>query len=160
MQVLEPVSGALVIRRDNASPRFACMAVALALTSLSCRSGENVTGIPKDHARLRGIVTIYAYATAGLGRPPRSVEELLPVFEKASIGDPSKTLTSTRDGELFVIIWDVDVAGAYAGSAAPLAYERKGLDGRRLVVTCGQQVKELDQQEFAALAWPDGYEPQ
>ncbi|WP_197525014.1 hypothetical protein [Botrimarina hoheduenensis] len=127
---------------------------------MSCRPNETVTRIPADHARLRGIATIYAYAAADLGRPPRSVDELLPIFEKASITDPDQTLTSTRDGQPFVIVWGVDVAGVYAGSAAPLAYERLGVDGRRLAITCGLRIKEVNESEFAVLSWPYGYQPE
>lgn len=134
--------------------------VALALFSTSCGPGDAVTRVPADHARLRGLVTVYAYAAAELGRPPLSVDELLPVFEQASITDPSKYLTSTRDGKPYVILWGVDLAGGYAGSDSPLAYEQIGVDGERLVVTCGQQIKEVSERAFAYLAWPEGYKPE
>lgn len=139
---------------------FAVAAIAIITISTSCRPSETVTRLPADYARLRGIVTIYAYATAELERPPRSVDELMPILEKASVSDPERTLTSTRDGRPFVIVWGVDVAGSYAGSTAPLAYERQGLDGRRLVVTCAQQVKEVSAVDFAFLDWPEGYKPE
>lgn len=127
---------------------------------LACRPAEVVTRIPVDHASLQGLVTIYVYAAAELGRPPQSVDELQSTFEKASIEDPSQMLTSTRDGQPFVIIWGLDVTGRYAGADAPIAYEREGLDGVRLVVTCGLQVLEVSDAEFADLHWPEGYEPE
>ena len=145
--------------RATRSPSCAAAVIGLALLLASCRPREAVTQIPADYASLRGIVTVYAYATADLGRPPQSVDELMPVFEKASISDPEKLLSSTRDGSSFIIIWGVDIAGRYAGSEAPLAYERRGVDGERLVVTCGQQVKEVSERGFADLAWPEGYKP-
>lgn len=135
------------------------VASAVTLLSSACRPAEVVTRIPIDEARLKGIVTIYAYAAADRGRPPRSVEDLLPIFRQASIDDPDGALTSSRDGQPFVIVWGLDLAGRHAGTSTPLAYEREGRDGTRLLVTCGQQLRELSEEEFAAIDWPDGHVP-
>ena len=58
-----------------------------------------------------------------------------------------------------MIIWGVDLAGRYAGSDAPLAYEQQGRDGVRLLITCAEQIQELNDGDFADLVWPDGYQP-
>ena len=142
------------------NPRAASIWAVCLISLTSCRPAEVVTRVPVDHAKLKGIVTIYAYATADLGRPPESVDELKPIFEKASIDDPQGAITSSRDNQEFVILWGIDLNGRYAGSETPLAHERLGQDGARLVVTCAQRVSEISDTEFASLPWPEGYDPE
>ena len=133
------------------------LAVALLSTS-SCNPSQVSTRIPEDHARLESIVTVYAYACRDLGRPPESVDDLTPIFKKANVADPQAYLTSTRDGQPYVIVWGIDLESRDLNSAIPLAYEQVGKDGKRLVVTCNQQVQEFSETEFAQIAWPDGHE--
>ncbi len=133
--------------------------VAIISLSIACRPNQVVTRIPTDHASLQGLATIYIYAAAELGRPPQSLDDLQPIFAKASIQDPTKMLVSTRDKQPFEIIWDVDVAGRYAGSDVPIAYERTGVEGMRLLITCSMVIKQIDEEEFTNLKWPIGYKP-
>ena len=127
---------------------------------LACRPAEVITRIPPDEASLKGLATIYVYAAADLGRPPRSIEELQPIFKKASIEDPTSMLSSTRDGQPYVIIWGLDLAGRYNGTDVPFAYEREGLDGVRLVINCSHQIEEVSEEDFAKLNWPEGHKPE
>ena len=77
----------------------------LALGLSSCSPLEIVTEIPIDHDRLKTIATVYAYSIRDLGRPPKSVEELMPTFTKAGIENPGEFLRSSRDNKPYVIIW-------------------------------------------------------
>lgn len=132
---------------------------AIILSNLSCSPDKVVTLIPEDHARLKAIVTVYAYACRDLRRPPKSVEELMPIFEQARIENPREYLKSTRDGQSYVIIWGLDLQNRYLGSNFPIAYEQVGQDGMRLLVTCNQVVKELSFEALKTIEWPLDYEP-
>ncbi len=134
--------------------------LAIVILSLSsCAPKTVVTRIPADYARLKATVTAYSYACRELNRPPISVEELWPILESAKVDDPVSYLTSTRDGQPYVIIWGLDLGGRHLGSNAPLAYEELGKEGKRLLVTCNQEVKELSEAEFTEIEWPSGHEP-
>ena len=133
---------------------------ALVLSMASCGPDVVVTEVPADRARLQAIVTMYAYACRDLRRPPKSAEELLPIFKQAKIENPNEFLISTRDGKPYSIIWGLDLAGRYRGSKTPVAYESVGKDGKRLLVTCDSVVKELSADELAQFDWPKGYIPE
>ena len=130
------------------------------LTLVSCGPETVVTLIPEDHAQLQGIVTAYAYACRELGRPPQNSEELIPVLEKAKVENPQQFFYSTRDKEPYVIIWGLDLEGRFLGSSVPLAYERFGKAGKRLVVSCSQSIQELDAENFSTIDWPLGHKPE
>lgn len=133
---------------------------AIVLPALSCGPSEVVTQIPTDHARLKALVTVYAYACRDLQRPPENFEELSPVFKQAKIENPREYLTSTRDGKPYIIIWGLDLERRYLGTKVPIAYESVGKDGMRLLVTCSMEVEELAAEEIAQSEWPSGYEPE
>ena len=103
----------------------------LILSAVSCGPSEPVTTVPVDHARLKALVTAYAYACRDLQHAPEEVEELFAVLEQAKVENPREYLTSTRDGEPYVVIWKLDLARRYHGSNVPIAYERVGHDGIR-----------------------------
>lgn len=152
-----------IIRRR---PRNSGVSVAVALLvgalvgAVSCGPNEVVTRIPEDHNRLKAIATVYAYACRDLGRPPKSASELLPTFAKAGVENPRDYLSSTRDGEPYVIIWDVDLEHEYLGSKLLLAYESAGFEGRRLAIACDYSIIEIGYDEFKTLQWPAGHEPE
>ena len=73
-------------------------------------------------------------------------------------GDPDEILRSPRDGEPFVICYDVDVLGAleWAQSTPVLAYERRG-DGSRWVLSIPGGIFLLDEEEFQQASFPPGH---
>ncbi len=126
---------------------------------VSCGTNEVVTQIPEDHARLKALATVYAYASRDLGRPPRNTDDLLPTFAKAGIENASEYFLSTRDGTPYVIIWGVDLDNKYRGSDLILVYERMGIEGRRLAIACNHSLVEIDEDKFKKLSWPAGHQP-
>ena len=107
-----------------------------------------VTTVPEDHAHLKGIVTVYAYATRDLRRPPQKVDELLPIFEKARIEDPQSFLTSTRDGQPYVMIYGKRPPNVHRDL---VGYEQTGVDGKRYVAFTLGNVEEVDETRFREL---------
>jgi hypothetical protein len=123
-----------------------------------CQEAEPTVPPADDFGNLRGIARVYAMAHRNLGRPPQRAEELKAILAPA-MKDPSSVFRSQRDGEEYVIIWGLDVMGREFNSTTPLAYERKGVDGKRLVVNCRSEVTEVADAEFAKLKFPRGHTP-
>jgi len=72
--------------------------------------------------------------------------------------EPDKYLRSTRDGEEFVVVWGLDL---YQQSPDTIvAYERKGVDGKRLVLDVNAMVREVTPEQFARLKFPKGHKPE
>lgn len=113
---------------------------------------------PDDPSRLRGITTLYSLAARELGRPPKNVDELKAILAPAT-DDPSIALTSTRDQQEFVIVWGLDLTGRQANSDTIVAYERTGVEGKRMVVDCRGEVREVTPDEFKQLKFPKGHTP-
>ena len=139
---------------------WTAVSCSFAVSLCSCSPPEVVTLIPRDHARLKTIATVYAYASRDLERPPNSLDELLPTFGEAGIENPKDYLSSTRDGEPYVIIWGVDLEREYMGSPLPLAYERIGLEGHRIAIACDYTIIEITHDQFATSQWPAGHKPE
>ena len=105
-------------------------------------------------------MTVYGYACRDLGHPPEKFEELLPVLQKAKVVNPREYFKSTRDGQPYIVIWGLDLTGRYLEAKVPIAYERVGKDGVRLVISCNFHVEEVSSEQFAQLNWPTGFGPE
>jgi hypothetical protein len=130
----------------------------IALVGMSaggCNSGPRVAP-PTDSSMLRGIIRVYAIATRDLGRPPQNIEELKAVYQQAD-PDPAKYVRSARDGEEFVVVWGLRLSSTEPDTV--VAYERKGVDGKRMVVTADSKILEVTQEEFANLKFPKNHKP-
>ena len=95
-------------------------------------------------------------AQHNLGRPPKDMGELKAVLAPM-VKDLDKYFRSERDGEEYVVVW-----GQNLDTVPPetvMAYERKGVDGKRMVVTSGGRTREVTSEEFAQLKFPNGYTP-
>ena len=100
---------------------------------------------------LRGIVRTYTIATRDLGRPPKNLDELKAVVAPAA-DDPSIYFRSNRDGQDFVVVWGLKLNSTPPGTI--LAYERAGVDGRRMAVSTDGNMREISADEFAKLKLP------
>lgn len=120
-------------------------------------SSSNSTAPPPDVTLLRGIIRTYATAARDLGRPPKNIDELKAVLAPVS-KDPSEYLRSSRDGEEFAVVWDLNLSTAPQDTV--LAYERKGVDGKRMVVLLNGETREVSAGEFTSLKFPKDYQPE
>jgi hypothetical protein len=125
---------------------------------LGCQGAPStVVQTPPDTSALRGIVRYYVIATGELGRPPQNMDELKSVLAPLT-KEPDKYLRSTRDGEEFVVVWGQQIHALPAGTI--IAYERKGVDGKRLVGDINANVREVTTEEFTTLKFPKNYKPE
>jgi hypothetical protein len=92
--------------------------------------------------------------------PPSKQEDLKQQI--AELGGNDSTWISTRDGQSFVVVWNLDLRQppTWAKSTPVLAYEKVGKNGKRLVRTVMGSVEELSEQEFAAASFPSGHTPE
>lgn len=134
-------------RRFQRTARRAVMAAALAVVAGCGQSGGGVPD-PSDGDMLRGVVTTYRMASQQLRRPPKSMDELAELLAPVA-NDPSEFLRSKRDGEEFVVVWGINVYNAPGDTV--VAYERTGVDGKRMAVTLMGETREYTAEEIAEI---------
>jgi hypothetical protein len=148
-------------RKSGSGParlkRF-CAAVGILFAIFGCdRTPSTVVYTPPDTSALRGIIRFYVTAASELGRPPKNMDELKSVLAPLT-NEPDKYLRSTRDGEQFVVVWGLNLYQQPPDTI--VAYERKGVDGKRLVLDVNAMVREVTPEEFANLKVPKGHKPE
>ena len=135
---------------------FGSLLVMAVVVATGCGSGTRVNK-PPDESNLRGIVRVYGIATRDLGRPPKNMGELTAIYAQAD-SDPEKYVRSPRDGEVLVVVWGLDIERQPADMV--IAYERKGADGKRMVVTADSIVRDVTNDEFTKMKFPKDYKPE
>jgi hypothetical protein len=125
--------------------------------------------VPASQAEsnLSKIGRAYMLASAGLKRPPKNSQELLPYLKE--IGESEAALRSPTDGEEYVILW-----GVKGESLAPkppsselkpyqrfpvLAYEKRGDSDGRWVLQVPNRVVQLSEEELQQAYFPGGHKP-
>jgi hypothetical protein len=126
------------------------------VSALGCGGGTVVTP-PTDQSNLRGIVRVYGIAARDLGRPPQKIEDLTAIYRQAD-PDPEKYVRSARDGQEFVVVWGLNIESAPADMV--VAYERTGVDGKRMVVTADGMIREVTTDDIAQLKFPKNHKPE
>ena len=130
--------------------------VLICITVAGCgQSGPKPPALT-DGNLLRGVVSTYVTAQRDLGRPPQKMEELKAVLAPVD-KDTEKYLRSKRDGEEFVVVWGQNLDNAPTDTI--VAYERKGVNGKRMIVTRAGDTREVTPEEFAQLKFPKGHTP-
>jgi hypothetical protein len=147
-----PIKGTTVKHRERLG--FLLFWAWVSVTSLpGCGTSTSVEGPPPDPtvSQLRSLAAAYQAATTKLGRPPKNLDELKPYLKEH--GNPDELLRSSRDGQLFEVVWGVDIANAPMGAKVVVAYEQGGSLGKRWIVT-QSDVTEVTNEEFAQLNVP------
>ena len=123
-----------------------------------CGPQQAVTQLPEAEGKLRGITILYARAAQQLRRGPKTREDLLAPLAGKQVDNPEDLLRSPRDGEFYEIVWGLDLSGRDNGYTGPLAYEKVGVDGKRMVVNGLRQISEVDAAGLKALPFPPKYQ--
>ena len=110
------------------------------------------------HENLMKIGSAYIQFNAKNKRPPKSVEEIKPLLKE--FGSIDRLLRSPRDGEPYVICWGVDllVPAKWARSTPILAYEKRGAEGTRYVLTTLRSVQQMSDEQFEQASFPPGHQ--
>ncbi len=144
--------------------RPACALILLAVVVLSgCEPSTPLivnTPVPPTQANLIKINIAYCRYLAETGRPPQSSKDIQPLLAK--MGSPDEILRSPRDGQPLVICWGVSPRKllSSAKSTPVLAYERRGVNGSRYVLTAIHSVELMPDAEFRAASFPPGHHPE
>jgi hypothetical protein len=136
----------------------ACLAIVI-LWLVGCSSEPQFSEEPVK-ANLRTIGKAYWMIAGYHNRPPKDAEELqsslTDIHNLEMGGPPAEVLVSPRDGEPFVIILK---ARPNEDSGAIFAYEKKGADNSRWVITMGGDIKNIPNEEFSKQTFAGGHKP-
>ena len=145
-------------------PRLAIAALGC-LLSLSFLIGCSSNGPPKEDDATKDlghIARVYALIVQGRRRPPSKLEEISTgLAELHSIEQnppPAEVLTSSRDGQPYVIIMGADLGGQ-ANPSDVLAYEKVGAEGKRYVLLMSRDVQQMTDEEFSQASFARGHKP-
>lgn len=125
-----------------------------------CSSSPVKTELAKPEANLNSVAMAYTDAIQANGNGPANAEQLkkaLAVTAPVTGIQPDEVLISPNDGEPFVVIWNIKMN---AGGTPIIAYERKGKDGKRLVVDLRKIPYYVTEAEFKKLSFPAGHKPE
>lgn len=101
-----------------------------------------------DH--LRKIAQAFDIAQYKTGRPPKDADELKPVLKELSKDEnPDDLLRSPNDQEAYQIAWGVNL-DRQTDTDLIFAHEKKGVEGKRYVITVARIVMQKTDAEFEA----------
>jgi hypothetical protein len=124
-----------------------------------CSSGKVEVQAPLDDSQknLVAIGRAYDRYLSESKKPPTNAEQLKSYLKQD--GNPDELLRSPRDGEPYVICWGVDLNSppSWAKSIPVIAYEKRGKDGKRWVLTTMRVAQPLSEEEFQNASFPPGH---
>jgi hypothetical protein len=140
---------------------LACSGTLFAAAAAGCGAKTMATYDAKtiDAAeQMRKIAAAYNKAFQAKRRSP-TADDLKP-FLKQQGGDPDALLTSPRDGKSLVIVpgFTPDLTPA-EGEQSIIAYERVGMDGKRMTVDIRGTVVLASDDEFTQIRFVGGHRP-
>ena len=132
-------------------------------TLVGCGSGQTETARQQESSHLRALIGLHRYATTQLGHRPTSEGEFKEfisnraqaMLETLKVQNVDELFISERDNEPFVVMY-----GQQPPGVAPdvVAFERTGVDGKRLVGFGLGMIQEVGEEKFSELV-PEGAVP-
>lgn len=128
----------------------------VAVIAVGCGPSVIRSEIPADPdtERLVAVARAYSQFTAEKGRPPKGPEDIRDRLPAAD------ALTSSRDGQPYVIFWGVDPREppTWSTGRAILGHESQGAGGTRyaLIMRGNLHVEKLGDEELRASSFPPG----
>jgi hypothetical protein len=123
-------------------------------------SGPNVVPLTKAEKALTFVALAYSEAHSRLGRGPKNAEEIKPFLKE--FGNPDELLVSPNDGQPYVVVWGANPRGGptdYKQMFPILAYESKGIRGRRALTDVRGRPLTIPQADFSKLTFVGGHKP-
>src|SRR5690349_9665042 len=132
----------------------------LAVVAAGC-SGAATSSEDETTRDLRQISRAYDGILSWKNKPPRAVEEirnfLADLHKDGQGGKPEDVLTSSRDGQPYVIVLGVDLGAKR--STDIFIYEKNGKDGLRYVMQTSREVRQITDADFKNAAFAKGHKP-
>jgi hypothetical protein len=124
--------------------------IVVSLTVVGCSSKKEYEE-NQAATHLRKIMQAYDEACYK-GRPPKNMDEFRPYIQQVTQAeDLDAYLRSPNDGEPYEIVWGIDLERVSSGGLL-LAYEKKGVDGKRYAINAARVVKQLSDEEINSLS--------
>jgi len=136
-------------------------ALAIGCLSSGC-SAKPVSSEDETTTDLRAIARAYEVVTAASNRPPRELDQIKKVLADLHtdglIADaPLDVLTSSRDGQPYVIILGADLGASLSDEI--LVYEKNGAEGKRYVFLMNYEIPQMTDEQFGKAAFARGHKP-
>jgi hypothetical protein len=129
----------------------------LALAALAgCNSAKRDAARQRQSSHLRTLVSVYNFAASKQGHPPAGETEFKsfidtsakPMIDSLKLSSPNELFVSERDGQPFVVVYSKRPPGM---NPDVIAYEKTGVDGKRLVGYSLGMIEEVDEARFNQL---------
>jgi hypothetical protein len=135
--------------------RVRLLTVAVLLAFVGC--AQKAQPLDRSHEHLRKIGAAYMRHNLEKKAPPKNLDDLKQFL--AEDGDPAEILRSPDDGEQYVICWNVPLLErlSWAKGTPVLAYEKRGSDGHRYVLTTLRSVELMSDDDFQQASFPPGH---
>ncbi|ASV72704.1 hypothetical protein THTE_0102 [Thermogutta terrifontis] len=140
------------------------LAAGIALIAGFAQSGcfTRTASKPREESTIKVLGLLYGqYMGQHMGKAPPSeqafrefVQKQTAFLQQFHVENVDELFRSARDGEPYTVVYgDLSQAGQLLG-APVIAWEKKGVNGRRYVVNTLGSVKEVTDEEFAKLGRP------
>jgi hypothetical protein len=121
-------------------------------TASGCTSRSAIAN-KEEMSRLKPLVVLYTSASSALRHPPQSEDEFKKyiatqkgrLLDMLHVEKPEELFTSERDGQPYVIAYGPTANGK---PREVIAYEKVGVNGKRMVGYATGIVSELDEERF------------
>ena len=129
-----------------------CLIAAAVCAVGGCHSSSTVSN-KEEMSRLKPLTVLYVSATNALRHPPQSEDEFKKyiasqkgrLLDMMHVEKPDELFTSERDGQPYVIAYGPTPNGK---PREVIAYEKVGVNGKRMVGYSTEIVSELDEEHF------------
>ena len=131
-----------------------CLGILAAMATSGCAEKPKVQeNKAADH--LRKIAQAFDLAQYK-GHTPNGPDDIKPFLKQLSPKDePDDLLRSPNDGEPYEIMWGVNL-DRQTEIGAIFAHEKKGVDGKRYVITGARIVSQMSDADFAGASFAKG----
>jgi hypothetical protein len=134
----------------------------ISLALAGCGPDVNKVDVKLDPTQDRALAVVRAYSQflQENNKPPHSEADLRPILEKS--GNPDELLTSARDGQKFVIIYDLNLSEPQTwqkDGTGIIGYEAKGDGKTRVVMQVARNAWAIPEEQFKKATFPPGHEP-
>jgi hypothetical protein len=124
----------------------------------SSRAGSSDDEPTRDLGHIARAYQVHLYG----GKPPREVDQLKKILEELHAANlnpaPEEVLTSSRDGQPYVIIMGANLGATTSGDI--LAYEKNGANGKRYVLLMSRDIRQMADEEFKRATFVQGHKPE
>lgn len=145
---------------ERGSTKSLCWSLAVVLTT-GCTGPQNASS-EREQSNLKPLAILYGqFMGQHRGQPPKNIKDFKEfaaskseMLNQFKVANADALLTSSRDGEPYIVVFGKASGPPGPGGAPVIAYEQTGKDGKRWIATSIGAVAEVDEAEFRRLV-PD-----